>query len=110
MSLSSTALIPAGQFGFVSLLDSQHLAIEFECIVLEVSVGDGTAVVGTPGLAWLSESGEWVEAPTAEAISDRSGGASGPQLTVLGWDRPIVLKRVSHTAVSSASGGQQSPR
>ena len=39
MSLPSTALIRAGQFGFVSLLDSQRLAIEFECIVLEVSVG-----------------------------------------------------------------------
>ena len=109
MSLPSIALSPAGQFGFVSLLDSQRLAIEFECIVLEVSFGDGTAVVGTPGSALPAESGEWVET-TAEAIADRTGGVSGPQLTVLGWDHAIVLKRVSHQAVSSASVGQNSLR
>ena len=109
MSLPESSLIPAGQFGFVSLWDTQRLAIEFECIVLEVSAGDGTAVVGTPGSALLTESGEWVEV-TAEAIANRTGSESGPQLSVSAWDLPIVLKRVSHEAISLASVGQNQLR
>ena len=109
MSIPESSLIPSGQFGFVSLLDAQRSAIELECLVLEVTAEGGTAVVGTPGSALLTESGEWVEV-TAEAISERSGGESGPQLTVSGWDHPIVLKRVSHQAISATLVGQNPVR
>ena len=108
MSAAPPQLVAPGSFGYVSLLDGQRHAIEFECLVLEVS-GEGTAVIGTPGSALLTDTGEWIEV-RADAISERKGKDTAPQLAVDGWDFPVVLKRVSHQAIASVPLGQSELR
>ena len=104
MTSATSSLIALGEFGFVSLLDSARVAVEFECLVLETGEGN-TAVIGTPGSALVTDSGEWVEV-TAEAIEGLRPRDFSPSLTVEGWTLPIVLKRVTHQAIASSPLGQ----
>ena len=92
----------------MSLLDTHRSPLEFECLVLEV-LDDHTSVIGTPGSALLSDGGEWIEVD-ADAISARSRLDAGPQLTVDGWDLPVVLKKVSSASVSRAPVGHHELR
>ena len=99
-------LVGIGNFGFVCLIDSSRQALEFECIVLESGAG-GTVVIGTPGTALLTDSGEWIEV-TKEAVDARA--STSPVLSVDSWEMPIVLKRVAHLAIAGGATGGASPR
>ena len=82
--------VAVGHFGFVSLVDAARQAIEFECLILELSEVQ-TAIIGTPGCALVTDSGEWVGASRA-TIAELSEEELSLQLTVETWDMPVVLK------------------